>query len=259
MGDIFKIQIAPYLKHKKIKLLKCNFIIAFPLREKLTRSIPSFIMSVICVKPTWGGTHTWWAQKIKLRLLHISSHAFNGQLKCKIWSICLDWRRTGWARCDLYESKLGKSVKNTWRPEGGWRGARALSLLECRHIMIPGMSHYLLRNVPFPVYGTSLLLSPDLVTRSALSNRDVQASSAFQVVLSSTVSVDGHVLAVSDNMFVHNNSKHGRRARRLEPGESVESTMEYGEKLENTATVFYFTAHPFNHQFTLKYMQDHRN
>uniref|UniRef100_H3DEI7 EBF transcription factor 2 n=1 Tax=Tetraodon nigroviridis TaxID=99883 RepID=H3DEI7_TETNG len=49
----------------------------------------------------------------------------------------------------------------------------------------------------------------------------------FQVVLSSTVSVDGHVLAVSDNMFVHNNSKHGRRARRLEPGESVESTMEY--------------------------------
>lgn len=53
MGDIFKIQIAPYLKNK---LLKCNLIIAFPLREKLTRSIPSFIMSVICVKLTWGGT-----------------------------------------------------------------------------------------------------------------------------------------------------------------------------------------------------------
>ncbi|CAB1353022.1 unnamed protein product, partial [Coregonus sp. 'balchen'] len=34
----------------------------------------------------------------------------------------------------------------------------------------------------------------------------------FQVVVSTTVSVDGHVLAVSDNMFVHNNSKHGRRA-----------------------------------------------
>ncbi|XP_062273032.1 transcription factor COE2 isoform X5 [Scomber scombrus] len=49
----------------------------------------------------------------------------------------------------------------------------------------------------------------------------------FQVVLSSTVSVDGHVLAVSDNMFVHNNSKHGRRARRLEPGESAENSMEY--------------------------------
>ncbi|POI33577.1 hypothetical protein CIB84_002671, partial [Bambusicola thoracicus] len=41
----------------------------------------------------------------------------------------------------------------------------------------------------------------------------------FQVVLSTTVNVDGHVLAVSDNMFVHNNSKHGRRARRLDPSE----------------------------------------
>uniref|UniRef100_A0A8C5TI96 Transcription factor COE2 n=1 Tax=Malurus cyaneus samueli TaxID=2593467 RepID=A0A8C5TI96_9PASS len=39
------------------------------------------------------------------------------------------------------------------------------------------------------------------------------------VVLSTTVNVDGHVLAVSDNMFVHNNSKHGRRARRLDPSE----------------------------------------
>lgn len=33
------------------------------------------------------------------------------------------------------------------------------------------------------------------------------------------MNVDGHVLAVSDNMFVHNNSKHGRRARRLDPSE----------------------------------------
>uniref|UniRef100_A0A8C6T2P8 EBF transcription factor 2 n=1 Tax=Neogobius melanostomus TaxID=47308 RepID=A0A8C6T2P8_9GOBI len=49
----------------------------------------------------------------------------------------------------------------------------------------------------------------------------------FQVVLSSTISVDGHVLAVSDNMFVHNNSKHGRRARRLEPGESGDNPIEY--------------------------------
>ena len=59
--------------------------------------------------------------------------------------------------------------------------------------------------------------------------RPLDSSSVIQVVLSSTVSVDGHVLAVSDNMFVHNNSKHGRRARRLEPGESVENTMEYGK------------------------------
>ncbi|XP_063013878.1 transcription factor COE1-like isoform X2 [Melospiza melodia melodia] len=43
----------------------------------------------------------------------------------------------------------------------------------------------------------------------------------FQVVVSTTVHVDGHVLAVSDNMFVHNNSKHGRRTRRLDPSEAT--------------------------------------
>ncbi|XP_018419647.1 PREDICTED: transcription factor COE1 isoform X5 [Nanorana parkeri] len=43
----------------------------------------------------------------------------------------------------------------------------------------------------------------------------------FQVVVSTTINVDGHVLAVSDNMFVHNNSKHGRRARRLDPSEAA--------------------------------------
>ncbi|XP_051968570.1 transcription factor COE3-like isoform X14 [Xyrauchen texanus] len=53
----------------------------------------------------------------------------------------------------------------------------------------------------------------------------------FQVVVSTTVNVDGHVLAVSDNMFVHNNSKHGRRARRLDPSEGTATTY-----LENAAT-----------------------
>ncbi|KAM8938608.1 transcription factor COE3-like isoform 6-T6 [Pelodytes ibericus] len=43
----------------------------------------------------------------------------------------------------------------------------------------------------------------------------------FQVVVCTTINVDGHVLAVSDNMFVHNNSKHGRRARRLDPSEAT--------------------------------------
>ncbi|MEQ2299797.1 hypothetical protein AMECASPLE_018734, partial [Ameca splendens] len=50
----------------------------------------------------------------------------------------------------------------------------------------------------------------------------------FQVVVSTTVSVEGHVLAVSDNMFVHNNSKHGRRARRLDPVEGTPSYLEHG-------------------------------
>ncbi|KAG2469262.1 transcription factor COE2 isoform X1 [Polypterus senegalus] len=49
----------------------------------------------------------------------------------------------------------------------------------------------------------------------------------FQVVLSTTVSVDGHVLAVSDNMFVHNNSKHGRRTRRMDPSDGPDPGMEY--------------------------------
>ncbi|XP_061066364.1 transcription factor COE4 isoform X2 [Eubalaena glacialis] len=54
--------------------------------------------------------------------------------------------------------------------------------------------------------------------RNAGNPRDMRR---FQVVVSTTVSVDGHVLAVSDNMFVHNNSKHGRRARRLDPSEAA--------------------------------------
>ncbi|XP_056103344.1 transcription factor COE2 isoform X3 [Rhinichthys klamathensis goyatoka] len=49
----------------------------------------------------------------------------------------------------------------------------------------------------------------------------------FQVVLSTTVNVDGPVLAISDNMFVHNNSKHGRRARRMDSNETMETSMEY--------------------------------
>ncbi|XP_028821168.1 transcription factor COE2 isoform X2 [Denticeps clupeoides] len=60
--------------------------------------------------------------------------------------------------------------------------------------------------------------------KSAGNPRDMRR---FQVVVSSMVSVDGPVLAVSDNMFVHNNSKHGRRARRLELGEPADSGMEY--------------------------------
>nr|XP_027202345.1 transcription factor COE4-like [Dermatophagoides pteronyssinus] len=39
----------------------------------------------------------------------------------------------------------------------------------------------------------------------------------FQVVILTQVSVDSNILAVSDNMFVHNNSKHGRRTKRIDP------------------------------------------
>ncbi|UXI20169.1 lysine-specific histone demethylase 1A [Sarcoptes scabiei] len=39
----------------------------------------------------------------------------------------------------------------------------------------------------------------------------------FQVVILTEVSVESNILAVSDNMFVHNNSKHGRRTKRIDP------------------------------------------
>ncbi|XP_055702666.1 transcription factor collier isoform X2 [Phlebotomus papatasi] len=43
----------------------------------------------------------------------------------------------------------------------------------------------------------------------------------FQVVIATQVSVDGPLLAISDNMFVHNNSKHGRRAKRLDVSDGI--------------------------------------
>jgi len=61
-------------------------------------------------------------------------------------------------------------------------------------------------------------------------------------VISTTVHVDGHVLAVSDNMFVHNNSKHGRKSRR--PDTSDGKLMTYscmtslaGNKIYDCAVV----------------------
>ena len=47
----------------------------------------------------------------------------------------------------------------------------------------------------------------------------------FQVVISTQVSVEAPSLAVSENMFVHNNSKHGRRAKRLDPQEGEYSVQ----------------------------------
>nr|CBH20111.1 collier protein [Parhyale hawaiensis] len=43
----------------------------------------------------------------------------------------------------------------------------------------------------------------------------------FQVVISTQVDVSGPLLAVSDNMFVHNNSKHGRRAKRIDTADAM--------------------------------------
>ncbi|XP_044762098.1 transcription factor collier isoform X2 [Coccinella septempunctata] len=51
----------------------------------------------------------------------------------------------------------------------------------------------------------------------------------FQVVIATQVSVDGPLLAISDNMFVHNNSKHGRRAKRMDPSEGEDFLVYLGQ------------------------------
>uniref|UniRef100_A0A158R556 IPT/TIG domain-containing protein n=1 Tax=Syphacia muris TaxID=451379 RepID=A0A158R556_9BILA len=48
----------------------------------------------------------------------------------------------------------------------------------------------------------------------------------FQVVLGTTPRVDGPLLAISDNMFVHNNSKHGRRTKRADPTEDISDSSD---------------------------------
>uniref|UniRef100_A0A1I8EYY9 IPT/TIG domain-containing protein n=1 Tax=Wuchereria bancrofti TaxID=6293 RepID=A0A1I8EYY9_WUCBA len=48
----------------------------------------------------------------------------------------------------------------------------------------------------------------------------------FQVVLGTTARVDGPLLAISDNMFVHNNSKHGRRTKRVDPSEDISDSSD---------------------------------
>ncbi|CAI5454235.1 unnamed protein product [Caenorhabditis angaria] len=55
----------------------------------------------------------------------------------------------------------------------------------------------------------------------------------FQVVLSSSARIDGPLLAVSDNMFVHNNSKHGRRIKR--PDASDEAEFSESQEMSTTS------------------------
>ncbi len=47
------------------------------------------------------------------------------------------------------------------------------------------------------------------------------------MVLSTTIILEPPLLAVSENMFVHNNSKHGRRTRRLDPIDGGASVFDF--------------------------------
>lgn len=75
---------------------------------------------------------------------------------------------------------------------------------------------------------TNFFLYMEIFSLCLVIKLHVSPSLLLQVVVSTTVNVDGHVLAVSDNMFVHNNSKHGRRARRLDPSEGTPPYLENG-------------------------------
>lgn len=103
-------------------------------REKFI-SIPSLIICVSSMmRQMWEGTHTCWDQKIKLRPLYIIPH-FNGQLKWKIWSICLvslkDQEETTMSLLHaVWIKKLGKRQwgdhMETWWRTGGVYG-------QCHH------------------------------------------------------------------------------------------------------------------------------
>lgn len=87
-------------------------------------------------------------------------------------------------------------------------------------------------------------------------NSIFKSTSSSQVVVSTTVNVDGHVLAVSDNMFVHNNSKHGRRARRLDPSEgTAPSYLENGRHMLHVFFFFYLQC--FFFLCTILYVNSH--
>lgn len=48
----------------------------------------------------------------------------------------------------------------------------------------------------------------------------VEAQQNLQVTIGTNARVDGPLLGISEQMFVHNNSKHGRRTKRADPADS---------------------------------------
>lgn len=77
-------------------------------------------------------------------------------------------------------------------------------------------------------------------------------------MIATQISVEGPLLAISDNMFVHNNSKHGRRAKRLDPegtGNSPlgmplmpDSTYDHGRLIwQNKITLCYLFFRSWSH------------
>ena len=57
----------------------------------------------------------------------------------------------------------------------------------------------------------------------------------FQVAIGTTPNIETNLLAYSENMFVHNNSKHGRRTRRPETTPNSQSNQETSLESHNTS------------------------
>ena len=57
----------------------------------------------------------------------------------------------------------------------------------------------------------------------------------FQVAIGTTPNIETNLLAYSENMFVHNNSKHGRRTRRPETAPNSQSNQETSLESHSTS------------------------
>lgn len=67
----------------------------------------------------------------------------------------------------------------------------------------------------------NLITQRNLENLTVFTNQPTNILFPLQIVIATQVSVEGPLLSISDNMFVHNNSKHGRRAKRLDATEGT--------------------------------------
>lgn len=145
------------------------------------------------------------------------------------------------SRTQMQDTK--KQKQNGWEATVMWYVRREQPLQEVWHCssIVPWMQ---LLCTPPPLFFPWMFLKICLFLVIKL---HVSPSLLLQVVVSTTVNVDGHVLAVSDNMFVHNNSKHGRRARRLDPSEGTPPYLENGRHIFTSYDLLrsFFSPHSF--------------
>jgi len=72
----------------------------------------------------------------------------------------------------------------------------------------------------------------------------------FKVMLSMTPRVDTDILAVSDNMFVHNNSKHGRRVKRGGVSQALLKVKNFSDFFSGKSEIFCWFAYRITFNFS---------